>query len=376
MRKKLAYLNLGLNFNTNAALQRQFAETFSDYEIEITNLPELVNLFHPLNLLETMRTYGREILARRKEWRDCLVRTQYTFDAVQAAVRRKYAAGGVAFTFQTGSRLDGTLSSCPHFVYTDHTHLANLQYPDASPNWMFPTEWINREREIYQHADKVFTISSNVSRSLREDYGVAAEKIVCVYAGANVSLGDVPPGEVDRFAAKRILFVGMDWERKGGPLLVAAFREVLKVHPDAHLTIVGCTPTVDLPNCEVVGKVPAAAARPYFESANIFCMPTRREPFGIVYVEAMLAGLPIVATRLGALPDMVEDGRNGFLVECGDLEGLTRSLLTLLGDPVKCVEFGRSGAALAKQRYTWPNAVNAIRQHIEAHVRNPEVAPA
>lgn len=90
-------------------------------------------------------------------------------------------------------------------------------------------------------------------------------------------------------------------------------------------------------------------------------MPTRCEPFGVVFVEAMLAGLPVVATKLGALPDMVHDGLNGFLIESADERGLATALSTLLADSKMCAAFGARGTALAEQQYTWENSVAIMR---------------
>jgi len=117
-----------------------------------------------------------------------------------------------------------------------------------------------------------------------------------------------------RFRAKNILFVGIDWKRKGGPVLLEAFRRVRHAHPEATLTIVGRSPEVTQPGVEVVGRLPLIEVARYYRSASIFCLPTLNEPFGLVLLEAFSYGLPIVATRIGAIPEIVEDGESGYLV--------------------------------------------------------------
>ena len=68
---------------------------------------------------------------------------------------------------------------------------------------------------------------------------------------------------------------------------------------------------------------------------------------GRVLVEAMAAGKPVVASRVGGIPDLVKHGENGFLVEPGDAEGLSQAILTLLNDELMRSEFGKNGRAIA-----------------------------
>lgn len=124
----------------------------------------------------------------------------------------------------------------------------------------------------------------------------------------------------------------MDWERKGGPELIEAFVQVRKRIPSATLTIAGCSPRVNTPGCTVLGPVPPSASGSFFEQASVFCLPTRHDPCGFVLAEALAYGLPIVATRVGALPDMVTDGVNGFLVPPRDASAVADALSSVLAD--------------------------------------------
>jgi glycosyltransferase involved in cell wall biosynthesis len=141
---------------------------------------------------------------------------------------------------------------------------------------------------------------------------------------------------------------------------------VLQVHPDARLTIVGCTPQVDLPNCQVVGRVPVAEVSQYYRQASIFCLPTRLEPFGIVFIEALNHKLPVVATDVGAIPDFVTSGHNGYLVKPDQVEPLAQALIDLVGDPDKCRLFGERGYRIAMDRYTWDSVGARMKEAIIA----------
>jgi glycosyltransferase involved in cell wall biosynthesis len=199
---------------------------------------------------------------------------------------------------------------------------------------------------------------------LVEEYGCKPERIVCAYV-FSISDPNHPKPNVEKYSSKNILFVGIDWERKGGPDLVEAFRSVLRVHPDARLTIVGCTPRIDLPNCTVVGRIPIDQVSQHYSQAAVFCMPTKAEPFGIVFVEAMMRRLPIVSTNIGALPDIVSHGINGYLVKTGDSVELAKHLTDLVGNPTLCKHMGESSYRKASERYTRQNVGATLKRNIE-----------
>jgi glycosyltransferase involved in cell wall biosynthesis len=156
----------------------------------------------------------------------------------------------------------------------------------------------------------------------------------------------------------------VDWKRKGGPELLDAFKDVLRRYPKAHLTIAGADIHVDLPNCTVLGRVSAQQLARHYAESSIFCLPTRHEPFGIAFVEAMMHRLPVVATRVGAVPDMVDDGVNGYLVSPGDARALGQALCKLLADPAHCEALGGRSYRKAADLYTWPRTGQRIRARI------------
>ena len=115
----------------------------------------------------------------------------------------------------------------------------------------------------------------------------------------------------------------------------------------------GAKPELQVPNCTVTGPLPADQLDQYYQTASIFCLPTYQEPFGIVFIEAMAARLPIVATRVGAIPELVQDGINGRLVEPGDIQSLANALSELLDDPEISRRFGERSYQLTRERYSW-----------------------
>jgi len=348
-----------------ASVEAMLRATYPEDELIVVTLWERIKADRRLllcNLWAVVREYGMDILLGRLKFKAAFFRTVYLFKAVQKLAGQIGARyDNLRFTFQLQSIFDTHLAGIPHFIYTDHTHLANLLYSPTYKVHLYSAEWISCEKSIYDHAQRVFTRSTNISDSLTMQYGEPLEKIQCIYAGANIHLPEIDPRKKD-YSAQSILFVGLDWQRKGGPELVEAFRRLQPRFPQASLTIVGAQPTLLDEKIQVVGRVSVEELNAYYQMATVFCMPTRNEPFGVVFVEAMAHALPIVATRIGALPDMVIEESNGYLVRVDDVEVLTRALEELLASKEKRAQFGHQSWRLAQVRYNW-NAVGKTLRH-------------
>jgi glycosyltransferase involved in cell wall biosynthesis len=316
-------------------------------------------------LFHCLKDYGRDLLSGRKTLSGSIIRTPHAFNKIRNAILERLAGRDYTFTYQTQSLFDASLPGIPHFTYTDHTHLENLRYPGFDRGRILSPAWIACEKTIYHNASMNFTMSSNISRSMTEDYDCDPETVSCVFCGANVQAEQNEHFDDQRYAAKNVLFVGIDWERKGGPVLAEAFRTVLETHPDAQLTIVGCEPDIDLPNCKVVGKVPLSDVKKFFLQASVFCLPTTLEPFGIVFLEAMAHKLPVIGTRIGAIPDFISHGENGLMVQPDNATELADSITGLLDSPGKCKAFGDFGHRLFWNRYTWANTGRLMKKEIE-----------
>jgi glycosyltransferase involved in cell wall biosynthesis len=103
--------------------------------------------------------------------------------------------------------------------------------------------------------------------------------------------------------------------------------------------------------------------RHYFETSTLFVMPSHVEPFGLVFLEAMVFGLPCIGSRRDAMPEIITDGVTGFLVEPGDEAGLAARLLLLLEDHQLAARLGEAGRARVLGHYLWSDV--ALRMHHE-----------
>jgi glycosyltransferase involved in cell wall biosynthesis len=114
-----------------------------------------------------------------------------------------------------------------------------------------------------------------------------------------------------------------------------------------------------------VGKVPLSDVKKFFLQASVFCLPTTLEPFGIVFLEAMAHKLPVIGTRIGAIPDFISHGENGLMVQPDNATELADSITGLLDSPGKCKAFGDFGHRLFWNRYTWANTGRLMKKEIE-----------
>ena len=355
-------------------MRAQLERCFPEFEVEeidvywdfILRRPDVV----ARNVFEVLRMYGKDILRRRRELGLCFYRTPYIFHAIRQWLRSRLEPRRkeFAFSFGTQSLYDASIPGLPHFLYTDHTHLANLYYPHFRKESLFAEEWIALEREIYQNAAGTFVPGEHVLRSLREQYGCAPERTQCVHAGINFP-AQTPALQNEGYGNRTIVFVGVDWARKGGPELVEAFRLVREKQPEARLIVVGCSPAVHEAGVEIAGRVPVEEVSRLLSAASVFCMPSRVEPFGIAVLEAFACGLPAVVTRIGALPGMVRDGETGRVVEAGDVGALAEALIELLADPAKCRRYGEAGRGYALEHGTWDAVGEKIRAVIAGTLR-------
>jgi glycosyltransferase involved in cell wall biosynthesis len=382
-RKKIAFIKRGNFSYTNLRTAEQLERAFPEYDVEGIDLVRDFLRRNPLlvvlNVIAVLWLYAPQIFRGLLTVRMCFWRTPFIFRQVRRLIRERLGPRREEFVFsvQTQSLYDAAIPGVPHFVYTDHTHLANLSYPAFSRDRLYARAWIDLEQEIYRRAEHVFVMGEHVRRSLIEHYGCAPERTSCVWAGSNI---DPAPARLDNdgFRNATIIFIGVDWERKGGPTLLEAFHLVLREVPQARLVIVGCEPAVEHPRVEIAGRVSREEVKARLMRASVFCLPTRIEPFGIAAVEAFTHKLPVVATEIGAMPGLVRHGESGMLVPPDDPQALAAALLDLLRDPEKCRRFGERGHEIVVERYTWEAVSARLREHIGAwlteHPRKPEAA--
>jgi glycosyltransferase involved in cell wall biosynthesis len=219
------------------------------------------------------------------------------------------------------------------------------------------------DRAFARPARRLIAISDAVRRFL-ERAGHDPAKLVTIRYG----LDDLPAAASDPTPAAAgipaeaplALAVGRLIEQKDHGTLLRAFARVRSAVPEARLAILGSGPleaetrrlVAELGLDDAVTLPGRTDIRDWLERADVFVHTSRWEGFGIVLLEAMLAGLPVVATRVSAVPEVVADGETGLLVEPGDDTGLADALGALLGDGARAAALGEAGRKRARDEFS------------------------
>lgn len=209
------------------------------------------------------------------------------------------------------------------------------------------------------HADRVFVMGSSTQQVLVSEYGIPEDRVQVVGAGPNTELGPARK----RTAPSRLLFVGTQWELKGGPDLLAAFELLRPNHPELELAIVGSAPGQPLPpRVQALGRVPHDRMDEILDAADILVMPTYMEAFGIALVEGLMKGLPCIGTAVGNQQWIIGDA--GLTVQPGDVP----SLAAALGRVVKEFDTFHRNAMVRGTELRTTMSWSRVAEHIAAEL--------
>lgn len=314
----------------------------------------------------------------RADWgnkRDRLYHTTEAAFQIKSARAQHYVqrhAESVDAIYQVGALWNPLPPGCrlPLILHVDYTSVLSKR---RGSGWKRAEGreqdfWVNEEGRLYRAATIILTTTENARSSLIHDYGICPTHVVTVGGGVSAPYHRLEPTRLPAYESKRALFVGKGFHGKGLDTLLEAFGKVRTRIPDARLTIVGPrTLPGSYEGVELLGRISDRdQVRDLYYGHALFVMPSRFEPLGQVFLEAMSCQLPCIGTTLDAMPEMIDHGQTGYLIEAGDAAALADHMCEILGNPTWGRQLGRAAFKKLEARHTWP----VVGKRIVAEITN------
>jgi len=204
------------------------------------------------------------------------------------------------------------------------------------------------------HADLIIVVSEAVERYLHKEFSFTRGKTCVIHNGTDPAF--FTPDPIGGARPQSVLYVGRFYEQKGFDLVPHIFAEVAVEHPDCKFTIIGTgelerEARIEFDRLEIADRVTwlrfsgLDTVRDLYRRASVVVMPSRLEPFGLVAIEAMSTGTPLVAASTGGLAEIVRDGETGLLAAPGDVRGFAQRIAAVLADSTLARRLSKQGRA-------------------------------
>ncbi len=290
---------------------------------------------------------------------------------------------------------EGLLSNLDDRFPTVLTLMTSLRtIASMHPSWdkvAHTQQLIALENATARTAKHVHAISTAILAKVRKDYAVGAVNSVVAPLGIRDRSGEFRSRRAPGERRLQVLFVGRMERRKGVDLLLTAAEKILKDHPHVEFVLAG----KDTPNTETgktyreafvqehahesdllqrvrfTGAVSEAELYQLYADCDVFCLPSRYESFGLVLLEAMMFGKPVIGCAIGGMQEIVEVGGNGYLAEVDDAGSLEMCLRRLIENDGERRRLGERSRALFVEKFSsdimCDNALTFYRAVATAH---------
>jgi glycosyltransferase involved in cell wall biosynthesis len=248
---------------------------------------------------------------------------------------------------------------------------------EAGSRKLLSTAWrYKEERRVLRHSNLALCNSEYTAETVKRCYGLPVGTFRVVHKAVDTQAFrrplDLPDDPIpDAPSGLRLAFVGTDWRRKGLDVLLEAVAALAGTDRPATLVIMG--PEANDRDLSAlvsafalqdrvrrVGRVSRDTLRSHLWHSDVFVLPSRREALGVAVLEGMAAGLPVVVTSTGGIPEIVRPGVEGYLVDPGSPVALAEALGRLLDDPEG--RAAMAGAALRRaEEFSVATMTRAIR---------------
>ncbi|NEP57126.1 MAG: glycosyltransferase family 4 protein [Symploca sp. SIO2G7] len=267
-------------------------------------------------------------------------------------------------------------TNIPIIYLSDITfNLYNGYYPSNFDQQQI--EWISQiESTAISKASQIVYPSDWAAQSAIDDYYAEATKVKVIPFGAN--LDDPPAAEEVSLSKKttsscRLLFIGKDWERKGGEIAFQTLISLHKMGVDAELIVLGSVPPAEIqhdkltliPFLDKNDPIQRQQFRELFLQSNFFIFPTRADCSPIVTCEANAFGLPVITTDVGGLPTIINQGKNGYMLPLSASgDDFAKLIAEIFCDQTKYEQLVHSSREEYDSRLNWHSWAQSIRNLI------------
>lgn len=292
------------------------------------------------------------------------------------------------FLQQQGSKVDAVLQigvlfdslwnepNIPGIIYTDYTSQLSSRKPESGRSPQRAGElqkWMALEKQTYTRSTHICTRGQFVCNSIIEDYGISSNRVTAVGGGMNFESLPILKTKSES-SYPTALFIGKDFYRKGGDILLKAFKLVRQSIPDARLIMVTeniPTGEFDLSGVQVIAPTwDRAAIQSIYEQADCFVLPSRLETWGDVLLEAMSYGLPCIGVSGEAMSEIIVDGKTGLIIPPGDIIALSNAMIQILTNRELREAYSLAARQRIEKTFTWEQVVKRLTPIIEASIQS------
>lgn len=280
-------------------------------------------------------------------------RLRWSWHARRLLKRHRREADVAVITTQASALLSrGIMRKLPCVLTVDATlrQFTALEYHGPLNRWSARQDRIlfRLERRAIEAAAAVVALTEWNAEALREDYGLDDERLAVVHPGLDADWWEAAVGQRgEREGPLRVLFVGNEVQRKGLGLLIDA---VSRAEVDAVLDVVTADAVEDGASVRVHHGIEpnSEQLRELYAQADVFALPTKADAIPWAIIEGMAAGLPVLASRVGAIPELL--GETGMTIESGNADELAAALARLSDDDLRRT-LGARALARVRERY-------------------------
>lgn len=207
------------------------------------------------------------------------------------------------------------------------------------------------QTRLYRNAEHTFFMGNWMNIYMKDAHPELCGKFSAVGGGLNTDFEVDPPVSISE-KDNIILFNGIDFERKGGDLVLKAFRIVREKGCNARLLIVG--PDIDIieTGVECLGKVTRKELSSIMRKASLMCLPSIFEAYGLAFPEALCFGIPCIGRNRYEMPYFIDEGENGYLLKHDDPQELADLMMKALNNAAM-LEYTVSNAKEERRKYSW-----------------------